>query len=83
MQRTDGRTVNDEDGDGDDACCQVAGNTLVDAVVRRRDVNDRQVSDILQRPRRRRKVAEYLYAEQSWQIAARQTLQNVCAEKSA
>jgi len=40
-------TVYDEDGDGDDACSEIAGDTLVDAVVSQRDVNNRQVADVL------------------------------------
>ena len=53
-------TVDDENGDGDDAGGQVAGDTLVDAVVLQRHVNHRQVAAVLQSPCRRRKVAEYL-----------------------
>jgi len=40
-------TVYDEDGDGDDACSEIARDTLVDAVVSQRHVNDRQVADVL------------------------------------
>ena len=52
--------MNNEDGDGDDACSQVASDTFVDAVILQRDVDDRQITDVLQCSRRRRKVTEYL-----------------------
>ena len=60
--------MDDDDCYGDDACGEIAGDTLVDAVVLQRDINDRQVPDVLQRPRRRRKLAEYLRdaARHSW-----------------
>jgi len=53
--------VNDKGGDGDDACSQVARDAFINAVVLQRHINDRQVTDVLQCSRRRRKITKYLH----------------------